>query len=63
MALGVFLAARELNVACPDELSIVGFDNLDFAEFTASGADHRAPTRLSAWAQPLRASCWNESMA
>jgi DNA-binding LacI/PurR family transcriptional regulator len=35
MALGVFLAARELNVACPDELSIVGFDNLDFAEFTA----------------------------
>ena len=35
MALGVFLAARELNVACPEELSIVGFDNLDFAEFTA----------------------------
>jgi DNA-binding LacI/PurR family transcriptional regulator len=34
MALGVFLAARELNLACPDDLSIVGFDNLDFAEFT-----------------------------
>jgi LacI family transcriptional regulator len=35
MALGVFLAARELNLACPEKLSIVGFDNLDFAEFTA----------------------------
>jgi LacI family transcriptional regulator len=35
MALGVLLAARELNLACPEELSIVGFDNLDFAEFTA----------------------------
>ena len=35
MALGVFLAARELGIRCPDELSIVGFDNLDFAEFTA----------------------------
>jgi DNA-binding LacI/PurR family transcriptional regulator len=35
MALGVLLAARELNVSCPEELSIVGFDNLDFTEFTA----------------------------
>lgn len=35
MALGVFLAARELRLTCPDDLSIVGFDNLDFAEFTA----------------------------
>ena len=35
MALGVFLAAREVGVHCPEELSIVGFDNLDFAEFTA----------------------------
>ena len=34
MALGVLLAARELNVRCPEELSIVGFDNLDIAEFT-----------------------------
>ncbi len=34
MALGVMSAARELNLRCPDELSIVGFDNLDFAEFT-----------------------------
>jgi len=35
MALGVLLAARELGVHCPEELSIVGFDDLDFAEFTA----------------------------
>jgi DNA-binding LacI/PurR family transcriptional regulator len=35
MALGVFLAARELGIRCPEDLSIVGFDNLDFAEFTA----------------------------
>jgi DNA-binding LacI/PurR family transcriptional regulator len=35
MALGVLLAARELGLHCPEELSVVGFDNLDFAEFTA----------------------------
>jgi len=35
MALGVLLAARELGFDCPKDLSIVGFDNLDFAEFTA----------------------------
>lgn len=34
MALGVLLAARELKLPCPEELSIVGFDDLDFAEFT-----------------------------
>jgi LacI family transcriptional regulator len=35
MALGVLLAAREVGLRCPEELSIVGFDNLDLAEFTA----------------------------
>jgi LacI family transcriptional regulator len=35
MAIGVLLAARELDLHCPDQLSIVGFDDLDFAEFTA----------------------------
>jgi DNA-binding LacI/PurR family transcriptional regulator len=34
MALGVLLAVRELNLRCPQEVSIVGFDNLDFSEFT-----------------------------
>jgi DNA-binding LacI/PurR family transcriptional regulator len=35
MALGAFQAAHELNLSCPEEVSIVGFDNMDFAEFTA----------------------------
>jgi DNA-binding LacI/PurR family transcriptional regulator len=35
MALGVLVAARELGLHCPEQLSLVGFDNLDFAEFTA----------------------------
>lgn len=35
MALGVLMAARELGLRCPEELSILGFDDLDFAEFTA----------------------------
>jgi DNA-binding LacI/PurR family transcriptional regulator len=35
MALGVLLAAREFGLRCPEDISIVGFDNLDFAEFTA----------------------------
>jgi DNA-binding LacI/PurR family transcriptional regulator len=35
MAMGVLVAARELGLHCPDQLSIVGFDDLDFAEFTA----------------------------
>ena len=35
MALGVLLAARESGLRCPEDLSIVGFDNLDVAEFTA----------------------------
>ena len=55
MALGVLLAARELNVACPDELSIVGFDNLDFTEFTAPALTtvHQSGYQLGATAARL----------
>lgn len=35
MALGVLLAAKELGLHCPDDLSVVGFDNLEFSELTA----------------------------
>ena len=35
MAMGVLSAARELGLQCPEQISIVGFDDLDFAEFTA----------------------------
>jgi len=35
MAMGALMAGRGLGLHCPEELSIVGFDDLDFAEFTA----------------------------
>lgn len=34
MAFGVLQAARELGIRCPEELSIVGFDSLEFTNFT-----------------------------
>jgi LacI family transcriptional regulator len=34
MALGLLVAARELGIRCPEDLSIIGFDNLDFAALT-----------------------------
>jgi LacI family transcriptional regulator len=33
MALGVYKRLRECGVKVPDEISIVGYDNLNFAEF------------------------------
>jgi DNA-binding LacI/PurR family transcriptional regulator len=55
MALGVLLAARELDVSCPEELSVVGFDNLDFTEFTAPGLTtvHQSGYQLGATAARL----------
>jgi DNA-binding LacI/PurR family transcriptional regulator len=35
MALGTLQAVRESNLQCPEDVSIVGFDNLEFTEFTA----------------------------
>ncbi len=34
IAFGVLQAARELNLRCPEDLSIVGFDSLEFTKFT-----------------------------
>jgi DNA-binding LacI/PurR family transcriptional regulator len=34
MAYGVLQAARELGLRCPEDLSIAGFDSLEFAKFT-----------------------------
>ncbi len=34
VALGALLAARELGLNCPKDLSIIGFDNLDIGMFT-----------------------------
>ena len=34
IALGVLSAARELNLRCPQDISVMGFDGLDFTDFT-----------------------------
>ena len=33
MAIGVFNIARELNIRVPDDLSVIGFDNIAFSEY------------------------------
>jgi LacI family transcriptional regulator len=35
IALGILLALKEMNLHCPGDISVVGFDNLDFAETTS----------------------------
>jgi DNA-binding LacI/PurR family transcriptional regulator len=34
IALGVLQAAHKLGLRCPEDLSIIGFDNLEFSEYT-----------------------------
>jgi LacI family transcriptional regulator len=35
IALGVLHAIRELGLRCPEDVSVMGFDDLDFDEFTS----------------------------
>ena len=42
-ALGVYQAARELRLHIPEDLSVVGFDDLPVAQLGRSAADDRAP--------------------
>lgn len=35
IALGILLSIREQGLRCPDDVSVVGFDNLDFTEVTS----------------------------
>lgn len=52
MALGALLAARELRLRCPEDVSIIGFDNLDLGIFTdpALSSVHQSGYQLGATA-------------
>jgi DNA-binding LacI/PurR family transcriptional regulator len=55
IALGVLLAVRECGLRCPNDVSIIGFDNLDFAMFTnpALSSVHQSGYQMGARAARL----------
>jgi LacI family transcriptional regulator len=52
IALGVLLAVREIGLRCPEDISVLGFDNLDFAETTSPSLSsvHQSGYQLGATA-------------
>lgn len=52
IALGVLLAIREMGLRCPEDISVMGFDNLDFAETTSPSLSsvHQSGYQLGATA-------------
>jgi LacI family transcriptional regulator len=52
IALGVLLAIREAGLRCPEDISVIGFDNLDFAETTSPSLSsvHQSGYQLGATA-------------
>jgi len=44
---GVLQAARELKLRCPEDLSIAGFDSLEFTKLTDPSLTSVLPTRIS----------------
>ena len=55
VALGALLAARELGLRCPKDISIIGFDNLDLGMFTdpALSSVHQSGYQMGARAARL----------
>lgn len=52
IALGVLVAIREMGLRCPQDVSVIGFDNLDFAETTSPSLSsvHQSGYQLGATA-------------
>lgn len=52
IALGILIALREMGLRCPEDISVIGFDNLDFAETTSPSLSsvHQSGYQLGATA-------------